>query len=90
MVAGGTMGMGCHKPSSDSADPDLVIDRAMLMKAKPLKFDKTAPSSKYLVVIHKLQSRKKPHALTIAVAASAAAASAAATEEDTTGSHSQP
>ena len=72
-VAGGTVGTGRHEPSSDSGDPDLDIDRAMLMKAKPLKFDKTALSSKHLGVIPKPQARKTPHALTVAVAASAAA-----------------
>ena len=81
-VAGGTMGRGREPPSSDSGDPDLDIDRAMQMKAKPLRFDKSAPSSKYPVVIHKPQSRKTPHALTAAVAA-------AAYVEDTTGSQPQ-
>ena len=78
MVAGGTMGTGRQEPSSDSGNPDLDLDRAMVMKAKLLKFDKSDPSNKHLVVIHKPQSRKTPHALTVAVAAAA--------EEDTAGS----
>ena len=80
MVAGGTVGTGQEQLSSDSGDPDLDIDRAMQLTAKPLRFNKSAPSSKHPVVIHKLQSRKTPHALTAAVAAAAASA------EDTTGS----
>ena len=52
------MGTGRQEPSPDSGDPDLDIDRAMLMKAKLLKFDKSAPSSKHTVMIHKPQSRK--------------------------------
>ena len=48
------------------------------MKAKLLKFDKSAPTSKHPVVIHKPQSRKTPHAVTVAGAA------AAAEEEDIT------
>ena len=86
-VAGGTVGTGRHEPSSDSGNTDLDINRAMMMKAKPLKFDKTAPSSKHLAVIPKPQARKTPHALT---GAAATAAAAAATEEDTTGSQPQP
>ena len=69
MVAGGTVGTGQQEPSSDTGDPDLDIDRAMLMKAKPLKFDKSAPSSKHPLVIPKPQSRKTPHTLTAAAAA---------------------
>ena len=57
MVAGGTVGTGHHEPSSDSDDPDLDIDRAMEMKAQPLKVDKTAPSSKHLWVIPKPKAR---------------------------------
>ena len=38
MVAGGTVGMGREQPSSDSGNPDLDIDRAMQMKAQPLRF----------------------------------------------------
>ena len=75
MVAGGTVGMGHHEPSSDSGDTDLDIDRAMEMKAKP--FEKTAPSSKHLVVIPKPKAQKAAHDLTVAAAATA-------TEEDTT------
>ena len=90
MVAGGTMGMSHHEPSSDSGNPDLNIDRAILMMAKLLKFDKTATSSKHLGVIPKPHARNIPHALTVTVAASASAAAAAATEEDTTGSQPQP
>ena len=45
MVAGGTVRMGHHKPSSDSGDPELDINKAMKMKAQPLKFKKTAPST---------------------------------------------
>ena len=81
MVAGGTVGKGRHEPSSDSGDPDLDINRAMEMKAKQLKFEKTAPSSKHLGVIPKPKARKAAHAQTFAVAAAATAA-----EEDTTGS----
>ena len=77
MVAGRT------QPSSDSGNPDIDIERAMHMKAQPLRFDKSAPSSKHPVVIHKPQSRKTHHALTAAVAAAAASA------EDTTGSQRQ-
>ena len=84
IVAGGSVGTGRHEPSSDNGNPDLDIDRAMLMNAKPLKFDKTAPSSKHLGV--KPQARKTPHALTVAVAASSAATAA---KEDTTGSQTQ-
>ena len=42
MVVSGTVGMGQQEQSSDSGDPDLDIDRAMVMEAKPLKFDKSA------------------------------------------------
>ena len=37
-VAGGSVGMGRHEPSSDSWDPELDIDRAMQIKVKPLQF----------------------------------------------------
>ena len=87
MIAGGTVGTGHHEPSSDSGDPDFDINRAMVMNAKQLRFNKTAPSSKHLEVIPKPQARKTPHALTVAVVASAAAAAA---EENTTGSQPQP
>ena len=88
MVAGGSVGMGHHEPSSDSGDPELDINRAIQMKAQPLKFQTTAPSSRHLGLT-KPKAKKHPHALTTAVAASAAATAAA--EEDTTGSqpHSQ-
>ena len=48
MVAGGTMGTGCYEPSSDSGHPELDIDRAMEMKAQPLKFQKSAQSSRHI------------------------------------------
>ena len=81
MVARGSVGIGHHEPSSDSGDPELDIDRAMQMKALPLKFQVTATSSRHLGLT-KPKAKKPPNALTAAVAASAAA-----TAEDTTGSH---
>ena len=81
MVAGGYVGTGHHEPSSDRGDPDLDIDRAMTMKAQPLKFQTTAPSSRHLGLT-KPRSKKPAHALTVAVAAAAA-------EEDTTSSQPQ-
>ena len=48
VIPGGTMGTGGRdQPSSDSGDPKFDIDRAMQMMAKPLRFQKTAPSSKH-------------------------------------------
>ena len=47
-VPRGSMGRGCQEPSSDSGDPELDIDRAMTMKAKPLQFQMTAPSSRQI------------------------------------------
>ena len=87
MVARGTVGTGHHEPSSDSRDQELDIDRAMQMKALPLKFQVTAPSSRHLGLT-KPKAKKPAHALTVAVAAAAAAAAAAASaaEEDTRGS----
>ena len=82
-VAGGTVLRGRQEPSSGSGDPELDIERAMTMKAKPLQFQTTAPSSRHLGLT-KPKAKKPPHAMSAAVAASAAAA--AATEEDTTGS----
>ena len=52
-VADRTVRTGREQPSLDSGDPDLDIDRAMQMKAKPLMFDKSAPSSKHPVLIYK-------------------------------------
>ena len=46
VIPGGTVRMGRGQPELDSGNPDLDIDSAMLMKAKPLKFQKSAPSSK--------------------------------------------
>ena len=45
-VAGGTVPRGHQELSSDSGEPDLDIERAMQMKAQPLKFQMTAPSSR--------------------------------------------
>ena len=53
VIPGGTVGTGRDQPYSDSGDPDLDIDRAMQMMAKLLRFEKSAPSSKHLVAIHK-------------------------------------
>ena len=46
VIPGGSVGMGRGQPSSDSGDPELDIDSAIMMKVKLLKFQKTAPSSK--------------------------------------------
>ena len=48
MVDGGSMGTGCHEPSSDTVDLELDIDRAMMMQTHLQKFQVTAPSSKHL------------------------------------------
>ena len=55
------MGTGHHKPSSDSVDPELDIDRAMTMKAHPQKFQATAPSSRH-VGLTKPKAPAKPPA----------------------------
>ena len=47
-VPGGSVGSGHQEPFSDSGDPELDIDRAMTMKAKPLHFQMTAPSSRQI------------------------------------------
>ena len=47
-VAGGNVWRGRQEPSSDSGDPALDTDRAMQMKAQPLKFQMTAPSSRQI------------------------------------------
>ena len=47
-VAGGSVGRGHQEPSSDSGDPELDIDKAMTMKAKPLQFQMTAPPSQQI------------------------------------------
>ena len=47
-VDGESMGTGHHEPSSHSMDPELVIDRAMTIKAHPKKFQATAPSSRHV------------------------------------------
>ena len=85
MVAGGSIGTGHQEPSSDSGDPELDIDRAMMMKAKPHEFQTTAPSSRQIGFI-KPKPKKPPDALT---AAGAASATAAAANENTTGSQHQ-
>ena len=47
-VAGGSVGRGHQEPSSDSWDSELDIDRAMMMKAKPLQFQLTAPCTQQI------------------------------------------
>ena len=60
--------MGQGQPDSDIGDPKLDIDSAMLMKAKPLKFQKTTTqSSKEQEAIKKPVSRRPADALTAAV-----------------------
>ena len=55
------MGTDHHEPSSDSVDPELDIDRAMMMKAHPEKFQATAPSNRHLGLT-KPKAKKPPHA----------------------------
>ena len=74
LIPGGTVGTGRSQLSSDSCNPDLDIDTAMQMTAQPLRFEKSAPSSKHSAVIYKPQSQRPLHPLTAAVAAAAAAA----------------
>ena len=45
IIPGGTVGTGCQEPSSDSRDPELDIDRAMMMKAHTVNYQVTAPST---------------------------------------------
>ena len=80
------MGRGCQEPSSDSGDPELDINRAMTMKAKPMQFQKTAPSSRQIGLTKPRATKPPRDPLTAAVAAGAAATAATAIEEDTTGS----
>ena len=56
VIPGGTVGMAQGQPSSDSGDPELDIDSAMQMMAKPLKLPKPALASKEQEAITKTVS----------------------------------
>ena len=53
VIPNGTVGMGQGQPSSDSGHPELDIDSAMQMMAKPLRLNKPALASKEEEAIRK-------------------------------------